>query len=134
MSEHNNNRLDGLAVILSGTCMLHCLVLPLLVTLFPIVQGGFLEEQYFHLIMLVFILPTSLVALTIGCWKHKDRLTIVLGTVGLSTLVVTALWGHSLFGLTGERIVTTVGGLTLAAAHIQNYLCCRREDCQHEAH
>jgi len=132
MAEHeNSNRLDGMAVILSGTCMLHCLVLPLLVTLFPIVQGSLLEEKYFHLIMLVFILPTSLVALTVGCRRHRDTLTIVLGAIGLTTLAITAFWGHELFGLSGERVVTTIGGLVLASAHIQNFRCCRHVDCQH---
>lgn len=104
----------------------------MLVTLFPIVHGSLLEEQYFHLIMLVLILPTSLIALTIGCRRHKDVATIVLGAIGLTTLTFTALWGHAIFGFTGERVVTTVGGLILAAAHIQNYLCCRRVDCQHD--
>ena len=124
--------LDSLAVILSGTCMVHCLALPVLVTLFPIVQGSLLEEQYFHLIMLGLILPTSLIALTVGCRKHKDPVTIALGAAGLVTLTVTALIGHEIFGVLGERIVTTIGGLILASAHIQNYRCCRRENCQHD--
>lgn len=129
---HPRNRLDGLALVLSGTCMLHCLALPILVTLFPIIRGSLLEEQAFHLIILVFILPTSLIALTIGCRKHKDRLTFILGACGLSILTFTALFGHEVFGLDGERWVTTVGGLVLAAAHIQNFRCCRADDCEHE--
>lgn len=124
--------LDSVAVILSGTCMVHCLALPILVTLFPIVQGSLLEEQYFHLILLGLILPTSLIALTVGCRKHKDRMTMVLGVVGLITLTFTAIFGHELFGILGERIITTLGGLILATAHIQNYRCCRKEDCQHD--
>ncbi len=123
---------DGLAIVLSGTCMLHCLALPLLVTVFPIVQGSLLEEKYFHLIMLVLILPTSLIALTVGCRKHKDKWTIALGAIGLTVLTITALFGHDLFGTSGERITTSIGGLVLAAAHIRNYLSCRRVDCQHD--
>ena len=124
--------LDGMAVIFSGTCMVHCLLLPLMVTVFPIVQGSLLDEQQFHLVMLLLILPTSLIALTIGCRKHKDRLTLVLGTVGLVVLTFTALFGHDNFGYLGERIVTTIGGLVLALAHIQNFRCCRTVDCQHD--
>ena len=124
--------LDGLAIVLSGTCMVHCLALPLLVTLFPIVQGSLLDEEYFHLIMLLLILPTSLIALTVGCRKHKDRWTIALGVIGLTVLTITALFGHDLFGMVGERIVTSAGGVVLAAAHIRNYLSCRKVDCQHE--
>ncbi|HIG39583.1 MAG: MerC domain-containing protein [bacterium] len=127
----DRRRLDALAIVLSGTCMVHCLALPLLVTLFPIIQGSLLAEQYFHLIMLVLILPTSLVALTIGCRKHKDPVTIVLGGTGLVLLSFTALFGHDAFGELGERVVTSFGGLILAAAHIQNYRCCRADNCYH---
>lgn len=113
--------------------MLHCFALPVMVTLFPILQGSLLDEAYFHLIMLVVILPTSLIALTIGCRRHKDMLTMTLGGLGLTILTLTALFGHAWFGLSGERIVTTIGGLILAASHIQNYRCCRKVDCQHDA-
>jgi len=125
------SKLDRFAVFLSATCMLHCLALPILVTLFPIAQGSLLGEQSFHLILLVFILPTSLIALTIGCRKHKDIITIGLGTVGLSILTFTGLFGHEVFGELGERIVTTIGGLILASAHIQNYRICRADNCKH---
>jgi hypothetical protein len=130
---HRERWLDGMAVFLSGTCMVHCLLLPLAVTVFPIMQGSsLLDEQTFHLIMLLFILPTSLIALTIGCRKHKDRPTMILGALGLSILTFTALLGHEIFGLVGERYVTTVGGLILALAHIQNFRRCRSVDCQHD--
>ncbi|MBD3646085.1 MAG: MerC domain-containing protein, partial [Pseudomonadales bacterium] len=59
----HNARLDGLAVVLSGTCMLHCFALPIMLTLFPILQGSLLEEAHFHIVMLFVVLPTSLVAL-----------------------------------------------------------------------
>jgi hypothetical protein len=127
-----SGKLDRIAIVLSGTCMLHCLALPLLVTLFPIGQGSLLEEQSFHLIMLVLILPTSLIALTIGCRKHKDVMTISLGVVGLALLTFTALFGHPVFGELGERFVTSIGGLILGAAHIQNFRCCRADACDHD--
>jgi hypothetical protein len=124
--------LDKLAVILSGVCMLHCLTLPVLLTAAPITGGFWLEEQTFHLIMLAGILPISLIALTIGCRQHKDLATIVLGVLGLGILAFTAFFGHDLFGVTGERLVTSLGGLILACAHIQNYRICRHNDCQHD--
>lgn len=91
-----------------------------------------MDEQLFHLVMLVLILPVSLIALTIGCRQHKDRLTIVLGSIGIVILAFTAFFGHDWFGLAGERVVTSFGGLILAGAHIQNYRICRNNDCQHE--
>lgn len=111
--------------------MLHCLALPFLLTLAPITQGTFLDEQTFHVLMLFVILPISLIALTIGCRQHKDKLTIALGAIGLTVLALTAFFGHDWFGVTGERIVTSMGGLILAGAHIQNYRICRHNDCDH---
>ncbi|MBD3647244.1 MAG: MerC domain-containing protein, partial [Pseudomonadales bacterium] len=104
---------------------------PIMLTLFPILQGSLLEEAYFHVVMLFVVLPTSFVALTIGCRRHKDILTIAMGITGLSVLTATALFGHDWFGLGVERIMTTLGGVILAAGHIRNWLCCRREDCRH---
>ena len=131
-----NNRgrryMDTAAVVLSGVCMLHCLALPIALTILPIVNVTLLDESTFHLIMMAVILPISVIALTIGCRQHTDKLTLFLGSVGLGVLTITAIFGHDLLGLTGERIVTSVGGLILAAAHIQNYLCCRNNDCAHE--
>ncbi len=136
MDSKQNNRgrkyMDTAAVVLSGVCMLHCLALPIALTILPIVNVTLLDESTFHLIMMVVILPVSVVALSIGCRQHKDRLTLVLGSVGLVILTLTAIFGHDLLGLTGERIVTSIGGLILAAAHIQNYRCCRDDDCAHE--
>ena len=129
---NNQGRLDAIAVVLSGVCMLHCLVLPLMLTVFPILNVTLLSETLFHLLMLVVILPVSVIALTIGCLFHKDAMTLVLGTLGLSILTTTAFFGHQLFGLTGERVVTSFGGLILAWAHVQNYRRCRRDNCNHD--
>ena len=134
-SQPNNRRrryMDSAAVILSGVCVLHCLALPIALTILPIVNVTLLDESTFHLIMMAVILPISVIALSIGCRQHKDKLTLVLGSAGLMLLTITALFGHDLFGLAGERIVTSIGGLILAAAHIQNYRCCRNDDCAHE--
>jgi len=134
-SQLNNRRrkyLDTAAVFLSGVCMLHCLALPIALTILPIVNVTLVDETTFHLLMVAVILPVSVIALSIGCRQHKDRLTLILGSVGLVILTLTAIFGHNLLGLTGERIVTSIGGLILAAAHIQNYRCCRNDDCAHE--
>ena len=125
-------RLDTIAVVLSAICMLHCLALPVVLTVFPILNTAVLSENVFHLLMIVLILPVSTIALTIGCRRHRDSLTLFLGAVGLGILTITAFFGHHLFGLTGERIVTSIGGLVLAAAHLQNYRRCRQDKCTHD--
>ncbi len=127
----DSTALDRMAIILSGTCMVHCLVLPILITLFPIIQGSLLEEENFHALFLLLVLPTSVAAIFIGCRKHKNLLTAVLGVSGLLLLILAAFWGHHWVGLTGERIMTTVGGAVLSLGHLSNYRHCRSVNCQH---
>ena len=49
MNQPANNqeraRLDTAAVILSGICMLHCLALPVVLTIFPIFNVALLDEH-----------------------------------------------------------------------------------------
>jgi len=128
----NSRLLDRLAIILSGTCMVHCLLLPVVITLFPIVQGSLLEEESFHALFLLLVVPTSVIALSIGCSKHKDLRTIALGVSGLGILTFAAFWGHDWIGYDGERIMATIGGAILATSHILNYRLCRSQDCDHQ--
>ena len=131
-TQDKRSLLDTAAVVMSGICLLHCLALPIALTMLPILNIAVLDERVFHLVMMVFILPVSVVALAIGCRQHKDLLTLVLGIVGLSILLFTAVFGHRFFGLDGERVVTSIGGVILALAHIQNFRRCREDDCTHE--
>ena len=131
-SELSRNRLDAFALVLSGTCMLHCLALPLVVTLFPIVGGSLLDEQQFHLLFLILVLPTSTFALFMGCRRHRDRVIATLGATGLIILTGAAFFAHDLVGPDGERVITVSGGLILSAAHILNFRRCHQLDCHHE--
>ena len=124
--------LDRIGVFLSATCLLHCLALPVLLTIAPITQTGLLDEQTFHLVLLWFILPVSLIALGIGCRQHKDLLILLLGGTGLSLLLFAGLVGHSVLTPTAEHGVTIVAGLILAAAHLRNFKICRATNCDHE--
>jgi hypothetical protein len=111
--------------------MIHCLLLPVLITLFPIVQGSLLEEESFHALFLLLVVPTSVIALSVGCKKHRDMRTIALGVSGLGILTFAAFWGHDLIGYDGERFMAAIGGAILATSHILNYRLCRSQDCDH---
>ena len=56
-----------------------------------------------------------------------------LGIAGMLLLLFSAFWGHDLVGEWGERLLTVLGGITLAAGHVRNYRLCRQQDCQHDA-
>ena len=78
------------------------------------------------------VLPTSVIALGLGCRAHRDR--IGYGIFGLSMIVLAAVLGHDLLAETGERVVTISGSAFLIAGHFRNQRLCRQDQChEHDA-
>ena len=121
---------DKAAISLSVLCIIHCLALPLIVVLLPVLTALNLQDEAVHWWILGAVVPTSLYALTMGCKKHKDYSVMVLGFVGLAILIATPFLGHDLLGESGESIFTTIGALIIAGGHLINQRLCRRSDCQ----
>lgn len=122
--------LDKFAVLLSGICVLHCLITPIAITVLPIISlNAFVEDVLFHKLMLWLVLPTSCIALFIGCRKHRDWLIAGTGILGMTILVVIAFFGHDFLSHGGEKVLTSIGGIVLAISHILNYRACQERIC-----
>ena len=124
--------LDRFAIALSGICAIHCIALPIVASLIPllsatVVHGYALHEFWFHQFILLFILPISLVALMVGYRCHKQPIPIVVAIVGLLVLVLNALFAEVLISnqilpLSGETIITIIGGIIHATGHVLNVM------------
>jgi len=127
----NSHILDKFAILLSGLCLVHCLLTPVIITLLPIISTSVLtEDVLFHQLLLWVVLPISFFALFMGCRKHKQFAIAGAGIVGVSILVVVAFFGHEWFGHTGEKVATSIGGLILAFSHYLNYRTCQSITCE----
>lgn len=145
--------LDTLAISMSIICAIHCLLTPILVVLLPILATTFWVHKDFHLWMLFFVLPTTSLAVFLGCKKHRDKFVVGLSAIGLGSLFAVAIF-ESVFhvnqvlqhdsnclhcmhdGLNGHfnitALINILGGLFLASAHFRNYRLCRRLRCTHD--
>ncbi len=122
--------IDKYAITLSALCIVHCLALPVLMVLLPSLAVLPLQQEAFHIAMVVCVIPTSIYALTMGCRKHKSTSIVYIGAVGLSVLVAAVILGESNLSEVGEKLLTTVGALIIAFAHVRNYkLCQKADDC-----
>ena len=132
--EQHNTRgtLDSIAVFCSALCIIHCLALPIFLTILPAINLYFLDHQTFHLILLLVVLPVSILALSLGCKRHRDAMTIIAGVAGLLMITAVAIFGHTLINQADEKFVTSFGSLVLAYAHIRNYQICRKSNCSHD--
>jgi uncharacterized membrane protein YfcA len=110
--------LDKAAVALSGLCLLHCLALPLVVVLLPILNEVGIEQ--WHAPMLLVVIPVSVVAFWLGLRRHHDRRILGTGILGMTLMVIGGTVAHYLVGLTADRVLTLGGAVILAAAHYRN--------------
>ncbi len=123
------NYTDRAAISLSFLCLAHCLILPLLLVILPSLTVLNLDNEMFHLGMVVFVIPTSLYALTLGCRKHQHYQLLAIGFLGL-TFLLGAVLGEEQIGEFGEKTLTVIGSVLIAFGHYRNFrLCQHKEDC-----
>lgn len=112
--------LDRWAIVLSGICLLHCLVVPFAVVLGPVLAQWLLDtETRVHWFLLALAIPISFWALGRGYLNHRSSLTLTLGGMGLILMFlgVSHLAGDEL-----EVPLTVIGVSGVMIAHIRNTL------------
>lgn len=122
--------LDRVAISTSALCAVHCLCLPILLSVLPALGATFFGQESFHVVLLWLVIPLSIVALGMGCRKHKNWMVALLGAAGLILLIIAAAFGHDFLGETGERLATLAGALFIGVGHFRNYTLCRRSECE----
>jgi len=119
---------DKAAMSLSLLCALHCLAMPLVAVMLPLIAALSLDDEVFHLWMLIAVLPVSAYALTMGCSKHKRYRLMMIGGAGLLLLGAAAFLGHDMLGHTWERLLTLIGACMIALGHFFNFRLCQQHD------
>lgn len=119
---------DKAAIGLSLACAIHCLAFPLLIVLLPSIAALQLNNEAFHIWMIVAVVPTSVYALTMGCKLHKRYRFFTLGIIGLACLILAVALGETLLGEAGEKILTALGAGIIAYGHYKNFRLCQRQD------
>lgn len=113
---------DYTSISLAGVCAVHCFLMPVTLILFPVVSSTFLFEEIFHKLLLFLVIPASVVALSLGCRRHKDFKVVMLGVLGFCFLLTGA------FAATGyeETILTFIGAFVMICGHLRNFRLCRK--------
>ncbi|WP_404341752.1 MerC domain-containing protein [Pseudoalteromonas mariniglutinosa] len=118
---------DRLAIGFSVMCTIHCFATPVLLGLLPSLAVLQLNNEQFHLWVLAVALPTSLLALSLGCKKHKRLRYMLCGGVGLVLMLLAVTAGEALLGETAEKVLTLIGSFFVAIAHWFNNRQCQRQ-------
>ncbi|WAC46900.1 MerC domain-containing protein [Asticcacaulis sp. SL142] len=107
--------LDAASIGLSGLCLAHCLILPVLAAGLP-VFGQFSESELIHQVLVLIAAPLSVWAFwRSGGWR--DYRISGFGGLGIFLLGIAAFYPPL---LPYEAPLSIVGALMLAAAHLIN--------------
>ena len=115
---------DKFAIGLSLMCTVHCFATPIILALLPSLAVLQINAEQFHLWILAVVLPTSLLALSLGCKKHKRTRYMACGVVGLAFLIIAVLLGQE----EAEKALTLIGSAFIALAHWFNYQQCFKKN------
>lgn len=142
---HTHSWLDPLAISMSVLCAIHCMITPVLAAVLPVVATTLWAHKDFHLWMLLLVVPMALLSLLLGCRKHKCRLVLSLGLIGIGIITSIAVYesfahthhcAHSVHQDAGGHFgaitwINLLGAAFLTAAHTRNFLLCRKAHCCH---
>ena len=110
--------IEGVAVGATIACLVHCLALPLLIAVIPVIPAVLPIPEHFHAIALGLAIPATGGALFAGYRRHRVAAPLFAGTTGLLLLTLGAThWEATPL----ETPVTVLGSLRIAAAHLVNW-------------
>lgn len=115
---------DRVGIIASAVCLVHCLLLPLLVPLLPLL-AGVAETESVHEGLLAFLALCAVVAFVPGFRAHRAGSVLAFGGLGVVLLALGVL-AHDWPALAGfDTPLTVIGGLVLVSTHLVNLHLCR---------
>ena len=123
--------LDRSAIGLSVLCLLQCIAVPVAFVVSFSFPALWMVDERFHQLLVFLVLPTSFLALALGCKKHRTWVVAAWGICGITLLLVAALFGHDWVGESGEKLLTGIGAILVVIGHVLNYRLCRSNACSH---
>jgi hypothetical protein len=106
---------DITAITLSGLCLMHCLLLPVLISSLPLLSV-LSEAEWVHKLLVLIAVPVSVIAFS---KTHKIKrnldLPVIIALIGIVSLL-SAVFVEAFHDM--ETTLTVIGALMLASAHI----------------
>ena len=120
---------DNTGACLSFACAIHCMAMPLLVTILPLIGLGFLANERAELFLIAGAIGLAIGSLAWGVRHHRSWRALLILIVALAFIATsrTAVEG------TFEVVFYSIGGILIASAHLVNrHLCKTCPVCEDE--
>jgi hypothetical protein len=112
--------LDTLGITASTLCIIHCMAMPFVITMLPVLGWQFLEGKTAHRVLAAFVITFALTAVVPGYFKHRRRDVLVSMLVGLGCVLYATFAPSAILPESFELPLITLGNLVLVATHWRN--------------
>jgi uncharacterized membrane protein YfcA len=116
---------DGLGIIASTLCLIHCVLTPLVLSLLAVWAHYLPSEERFHRVLAASVATLGGVAILRGYHRHRRSRVLLLMSVGLLLIFAGAYWGSRLPSHLIEVAVTMLGSCFMIAGHFLNHTFCK---------
>ena len=120
------NVLDKIGIAATSLCAIHCLLLPFLLPVLPMMGASFIAQESFEDSVLALTMGLGVIALYSGYKRYHNRLFPFL-FFAFGGLIYSQKDG---FGVDIEPYLVMLGASLVVLAHVSNMKLCRRcTDC-----
>lgn len=120
---------DILGMWTSIVCFLHCLLTPILLSFSAVAAHVLPGEERTHRTLAILVALFGAASLLFGFRKHRRTRVLLLMTLGLGLICLSAWFGDRLPSHAMEVAVTFAGSLCMIRAHRLNHTFCRSCAC-----
>lgn len=134
MNEKIGKWLDGFGAIASWACAVHCLALPIFITILPLAGLGFLLSETTEFIFIFISITIALLSFLPAYVKqHRKLHSVFLAISGVGLILLTHLYFEENLAL--KFIFLLCGACLMTAAHLINRRLCRAcKTCESDCH
>lgn len=112
--------LDRVGIIVSATCILHCLLTPIAIIALPMILNFGVGGEELHLLFATLAIPIAAFSLGKGYKYHGQKRPIFYAVPGIILLWL-AMLVHEPHWL--ESVLTSIGASLIIISHVLNHRC-----------
>lgn len=111
--------MDKFGICVSSLCLIHCLLTPVFIILFPSLTSTIIVDESLHIIFAVLVIFSVIIAVYPQCRRHGHKDIIAYALAGISLIVLSFVLEDTL-GHEGHIGLSILGSISLIIAHIRN--------------
>jgi hypothetical protein len=112
--------LDTLGITASTICIIHCMAMPFVIGMLPLLGWQFLEGKTAHHVLAAFVFTFALTAVVPGYLKHRRREVLAAMLLGLGLVLYATFAPAAILPDNLELPLITMGNIILVATHWRN--------------